>query len=254
MGPAMPIHDWTRVEDGIFHHFHQAWIQEIARALNRGLLPGDYYALSEQVASGFGPDVLTLQGNAPEDEDRPSPRPEPSDVLTLTPPRVGRTTEAERDFYRRKQNLVAVRHVSDDEVVAMVEVVSPGNKSSRRAIEAFVEKASEMLDRRVHLLILDLFPPGPRDPHGIHAVIWEDYTGIEDVLPAEKPLTLVAYESLEIVRAYIEPVAVGDDLPPMPLFIEPGAHVLVPLEATYQAAFEAVPRRWRRVVAGDKIT
>jgi hypothetical protein len=25
----MPIHDWTRVSAGIFHHFHQDWTIEI---------------------------------------------------------------------------------------------------------------------------------------------------------------------------------------------------------------------------------
>jgi hypothetical protein len=25
----MPVHDWTRVEAGIFHAFHVAWIPEI---------------------------------------------------------------------------------------------------------------------------------------------------------------------------------------------------------------------------------
>jgi hypothetical protein len=43
-------------------------------------------------------------------------------------------------------------------------------------------------------------------------------------------------------------VAVGDDLPEMPLFLEPGQAVSVPLEATYQAAYAAVPRRWQRVL------
>jgi hypothetical protein len=58
----MPVHDWTRVDAGIFHHFHHGWIEEIARALNRGLLPSDHYALAEQIAGGLGPDVLTLKG------------------------------------------------------------------------------------------------------------------------------------------------------------------------------------------------
>lgn len=66
----MPMHDWTRVEAGIFHAFHHGWIQEIARILNQGLLPSDYYALPEQQAAGFGPDVLTLQDQRP-DEDEP---------------------------------------------------------------------------------------------------------------------------------------------------------------------------------------
>ena len=43
----MPMHDWKRVEAGIFHAFHHEWISEISRALNRGLLPDDMYALPE---------------------------------------------------------------------------------------------------------------------------------------------------------------------------------------------------------------
>jgi hypothetical protein len=58
---VMRIHDWTRVHAGIFHDFHATWIPDIKRALNRGLLPPDYYALAEQIAGNLGPDVLTLQ-------------------------------------------------------------------------------------------------------------------------------------------------------------------------------------------------
>ena len=56
----MPIHDWTRVDAGIFHHFHVSWIDEIAGALNSGLLPRDFYALVEQISGNISPDVLTL--------------------------------------------------------------------------------------------------------------------------------------------------------------------------------------------------
>ena len=44
----MPIHDWTRVDAGLFHAFHQSWIVKLCDALNRGLLPPDYFALPEQ--------------------------------------------------------------------------------------------------------------------------------------------------------------------------------------------------------------
>ena len=60
----MPIHDRTRVDAGIFHAFHSGWVEELSRALNRGLLPATYYALPEQVAGGVGPDVLTLRRQA----------------------------------------------------------------------------------------------------------------------------------------------------------------------------------------------
>jgi hypothetical protein len=27
----MPIHDWSRVDAGIFHDFHHAWIEQLKR-------------------------------------------------------------------------------------------------------------------------------------------------------------------------------------------------------------------------------
>ena len=57
----MPIHDWTRVDAGTFHHFHHRWTAALCDALNTGGLPPDYFALAEQVVSGPIPDVLTLR-------------------------------------------------------------------------------------------------------------------------------------------------------------------------------------------------
>ena len=37
----------------------------------------------------------------------------------------------------------------------------------------------------------------------------------------------------------------------MPLFLLPDEYVLVPLEATYQAAWEAVPAFWRTVLTNS---
>ncbi len=250
----MPIHDWTRVKAGIFHDFHHAWIEDIKRALNTQVLPEDYYAMAEQFASGFGPDVLTLQSNG---ESRASGRekaPTSTDGntgLLLAPPQVQFVGETDMEFYHRKQKSVTVRHVSGDRIVAMIEIVSPNNKSSRNGLRSFVEKAAELLTHQIHLMILDLFPPGKRDPQGIHAEVWEELCGQSYTLPGDKPLTLASYESGPGIRAYVEQVAVGDSLTDMPLFLEPGGHVLVPLDSTYQTAWNAVPRRWQRVLEGE---
>jgi hypothetical protein len=48
----MPVHDWTLVEDGIFHDFHVGWIAQLRTALNNGLLPPGYYALEEGPRTG----------------------------------------------------------------------------------------------------------------------------------------------------------------------------------------------------------
>jgi hypothetical protein len=245
----MPVHDWTRVDAGIFHAFHHRWISAVSDALNDGVLPGDYYALPEQHAAGFGPNVLTLQGSP--DEENGSAAPDASGGragLLVAAPKLAPTAETDMEFYHRRQTPIAVRHVSGDRVVAMIEIVSPGNKAARHALRSFVEKAAQLLDQRVHLLLLDLLPPGPRDPHGIHAAVWEEIAGQDYLPPAGRPLTLAAYETALTVRAYVRPVAVGDALPDMPLFLEPNGCVQAPLEATYQTAFAAMPRRWRRVL------
>ncbi len=246
----MPIHDWTRVDSGIFHHFHQGWIIEIARALNRGLLPGDYYALAEQHAAGVVPDVLTLQeSDNGEEDDLPETAPVSGNGTVLVAPKLRPIAETDMAFYRRKQSTIAVRHVSGDRIVAMVEIVSPGNKASRNPLRTFVAKAAELLDKGVHLLIIDLLPPGKRDPNGIHDKIWQEVAGQKYTFPADKRLTLAAYESNNGgVRAYVVHAAVGDALTEMPLFLEPGQTVEVPLEATYESAYAEMPRRWRRVL------
>jgi hypothetical protein len=252
----VPIHDWSKVDAGIFHHFHHAWIEEIAQTLNRGGLPRDYDAMAEQHTTHFGPDFLTLQSRRPEDcaQDDLTPitgGPADTDVgVSVARPRAHLVGETDLEFYRRKQNVVAVRHVSGDRLVAIVEIVSPGNKSSGAVFRKFVDKAVELLSQEIHLLILDLIAPTRRDPNGIHGAIWEALTDEEYNAPPEKPLTLAAYEADMGVRAFVEPVAVGDGLPEMPLFVRAGGHVPVALESTYQAAWEAVPRRWRSVIEG----
>jgi hypothetical protein len=209
----MPIHDWTRVDAGIFHDFHHTWITEIRRVLNRGLLSPEYYALAERIASGFGPDELHLR--------------------------------AENDQYAAKAKAVVIRHKSNHQIIAIVEIVSPGNKNSRHAVRAFVDKAREMLRGGIHLLLIDLFPPGPRDPQGIHKAIWDEFIDNDFELPAARRLTLAAYIGGPFPEAFVQPVAVGQALAEMPLFLTPDVYVPVPLETTYQAAWADVPSFWQ---------
>jgi hypothetical protein len=130
----------------------------------------------------------------------------------------------------------------------MVEVVSQRNKSSRIGLRDFVEKAAAVLAGGIHLLILDVQPLGRGDPEDIHGALWEELTGEEYSRPVDKPLTLAAYESGKSVRYFFEPVAVGDTMPDMPLFLTSRAHAAFPVEQTYLAAFAKVPLRWRRVL------
>jgi hypothetical protein len=244
----MPIHDWTRVTAGTWHDFHLAWIAEIRNALNGGLLPASYYAQAEQIAGPMGPDVLTLQSEELTSESEPETSTSGGLAVAMAPPRTRLVAESELLAYLPKRRTLVIRHVSGDRIIALIELVSPGNKATKFALRAFVEKAAEALGGGYHLLIVDLFPPTPRDPQGLHAAIWSEFSNTDFALPPDEPLTLAAYMAAPVKRADVELTAVGRELIDMPLFLEPEFYVNVPLEATYIAAYRGVPQRWKRVL------
>jgi hypothetical protein len=96
----MPVHEWSQVPTGLYHHFHQDWSIEIARTLNRGRLPKGFSALVERSS---GP------------------------------------KESEKEIYASRANRIVVKHHLG-RIVAVIEIVSPGNKDSRAALRDFVDK------------------------------------------------------------------------------------------------------------------
>ncbi|HTU21592.1 MAG TPA: DUF4058 family protein [Gemmataceae bacterium] len=240
----MPIHDWTRVDAGLFHDFHQSWTVALRDALNLGGLPPNYFALVEQRIQGPIPDVLTLQ--LPPGAEEPSNGTTGLAVATA-PPRTHLVRRGEADIYAGKANRITVRHRHGN-VVAVIEIVSPGNKASRNELRAFVEKSADLIHQNVHLLVIDLFPPGPRDPQGIAKAIWDEFQEEDLDLPPDKPLMLASFDAGTERVAYIEPVAVGDVLTDMPLFLKPGFYVPAPLEATYQTTWKGFPAVLKRLL------
>jgi hypothetical protein len=241
----MAVHDWTRVDAGTFHDFHSAWITHLKEALNAGVLPAGYYAMSEQWAGRSVADVLTLE--APE---RPAPVREPGGsgvAVAETPPRAGRRLSPS-SAARGLRRTLAVRHRSGHRVVAFVEIVSPGNKDRATHVVEFVDKAENALARGVHLLLVDLVPPGTHDPQGMHGALWERLDDEPYLLPPAKPLTLASYVAGPRPEVWIEHLAVGSSLVTMPLFLDPDHYVDVPLEETYEAALRGMPAVWRDVL------
>jgi hypothetical protein len=234
----MPIHDWTRVRANRFHDFHQTWIGTIRRALNAGLLPPGYTAMREQITGGPEPDVVTLE--LPND---PVGSPAGTTVLD-TPPAARFVVRADAQAYAGKTDRLSIYH-PDGKVVSVIEVVSPGNKSSRDAVRAFARKAVHLLRAGIHLLVIDLFPPSRRDPQGVHKLIWDRIAEDDFRLPPDKPLTLASYSGGPVVTGYIEAVGVGDVLPAVPIFLTPELHIRCPLEPTYEAAWAEFPESLR---------
>jgi len=227
----MPIHDWTRVRANRFHDFHQTWIGRIREALNAGLLPPGYFAIWEQLTGGPEPDVVLELPRKPAES--------PGQATPLSSPTARFVVRSEL-AYADKTDRITIRH-PDGDVVAVIEIVSPGSKSSRQAVRSFARKAVQLLRAKVHLLIVDLFPPSKRDPQGVHKLIWDRLKDEDFTLPPDKPPTLAAYSVGDTITGYIEPVGVGGVLPDMPIFLTTDHYVPCPLEATYQASWAEFP-------------
>lgn len=209
----MPIHRWSQTDPNLYHHFHQQWVCRLCDSLNDGFLPQHYSALLERSTPQATDDVAsTLAARA---------------------------------------NRIAIRHRLGD-VVSLIEIVSPGNKSSKAAMRQFVDKAVEFLEAGVHLLIIDLFPPTARDPFGIHRVIWEElYEEDPFVYPTHQPLTLASYMAGTIDRspqAFVEPIGYGEALPDMPAYLDTRNYIPVPLEKTYQHSWDVCPADFKEAV------
>jgi len=230
------MHDWTRISAGDYHNFHQDWTIELKRTLNRGVLPEGYEAAAESKVFGSEPDVVTVQ----------APNSPPGGVAVAdAPPRSVVTARAEPDAlsYARRANRIVIRQVGGA-VIAVIEVVSPGNKPSKAAVEQF--RAVKFLERGVNVVVIDPFPPTRRDPGGLGRLVW-DHVASEPLplppAPDGKPLSVTAFDATDGLTAYADPLAVGDELPEAALFLARGWYVKLPLEATYQRSWaELTPR------------
>jgi hypothetical protein len=216
--------------------------------LNVGLLSSDYYALAEQVIGSMIPDVLTLTRSVTGPLEPPNVPSGGGLAVANVPPKVRFHAEKNVDEYAGLAKTVVIRHRSGHRIVAMIEIVSPGNKSGQTDFAAFVLKAELALRAGIHLLIVDMFPPTARDPEGIHHAIWGAGEG-DFALPKDKPLACVSYVDYPGASVYLEPVACGDKLPSMPVFLTREIYIPVPREETYRSAWEAVPAIWKEALS-----
>ena len=187
----MPIHDWTQVYEGLFHDFHQSWSIHIKNALNAGLLPQDMSAMVERSKSIKVTKVLAIPSGG---------------TLLLEPPVAQIVRKSTKETYADSANRIVIKH-KIGRTVAVIEIVSPGNKSSKQAFQEFLEKSVAFIREGIHLLVIDVFPPTKRDPFGVHRAIWENFEDEDDefVFPVGKNLILASYHASRLKEAYVEP-------------------------------------------------
>ena len=181
------------------------------RCAQRRTAPAGLSALIEQHTGGVVPDILAVERR------RPPSRP-PGGTATL--PRTRMTIESQGATLLRRANRIAIRHRLG-EVVCIIEIVPPGNKASQSAVRSFVEKTCDFLRAGVNVSLVDPFPPGPRDPHSLHKLIWDEIEEVPFEMPADEPLLLAAYRAGDEAVglspvAYLEPFRVGATMPDSP--------------------------------------
>ena len=159
----MPLHDWTRVEAGLFHSFHLSWLHCLMQSLNGGLLPEDYYALID------------------------------------------------RDGMLPPQRWISIRSTPGDTIVAILRIETPRDNPPSGESDP-----DARLDAMLHRVILRVASPEHR--------------------------LMASYRAGRPATAYLYPVALAETLPDVPLFLRGPAHVMLPLESTYQQAWLGVPR------------
>jgi hypothetical protein len=246
---SMPMHDWTQVDQGIYHAFYLDWLCRLKGALN-SVLPSSYYALVEQPLNDAGTDSLALPLYLAGGDKHPiQPFDDDSHAsIKMTQP-IARHTGSVSHYYLRKQRSIAIRQANEDKLMSVVELLSPCIKNTLMANTQFIKKVTAFLRNGVHVSIIDPIVPTSVVPHGIHTAIWNDYGDSKWELSASEPLAVITYECNVDTEFYLEPFAVGMNIPTMPVFLIPGGHFEVPLEETYNDAFQAVPARWRDVIA-----
>ncbi len=248
----MPIHNWRLATAGTYHDFHLKWIAAMTDRLNAGILPPDLFAMAEQIIGGPAPDVVTLRDWPDAATARPIPygTSQRGGVATLpepvAPPQTEFALQAGPNYVRKKSQIVIQHELGH--VISVIELVSPGNKHSQVEIERLVQKSASLIHDGINLLVIDPFPPTPRDPAGIANLIWDHIDGTCSLpFSDDRPLVATSFQSQPTPIAYYNRFAVGDPIPPMPVFLIDDRYVTLPLEETYQKVWSALPTPIRRV-------
>ncbi len=236
----MPIHDWSRVEDASFHDFHQMWLALIRLRLNTGLLPEGYFAHIERHFGRFESDLLTL--SVPPVVPRPMnghpARGSASGGVAVVarPPKA----VARRTMTLTRRSTVVVRQAGTRRLVALLELASAANKDRPESVAAYAGKVKAALDAGVHVVHLDILPPTKFTPVGLGGAIWGAVYGFDYPFDPAKPLTADSFQAGSALDLYANPLAVGDELPDVPLFLCDETYIPLPLAATYAEAFASI--------------
>jgi len=124
-------------------------------------------------------------------------------------------------------------------LVAAVELVSPANKDRKESRQAFAAKCAAYLQRGIGLLVIDIVTSRRANLHnGLVRLLG---VSARFRFPHESSIYSTAYHPVrrgkkELIDTWVEPLAVGQPLPTMPLPVRGLGILPLDLDATYTEA------------------
>lgn len=231
-GDAMPLLDHFRppVTDEVqWNTFHSNWATRIADRLGE-VIPAEFRAHENlKIGGGIEIDVATIR-NRPVANGTDTPK-----QSDWQPPRAITVSAV---FPERFEVLV-YRQIGGRQLVAAIELVSPGNKDAPDTREAFAMKVASYLHEGVSVLVVDVVTERRAN---LHDEIVRLMRMPDDLrMPPDQPLYASSYRPVirdkrPEIDLWVNSFAIGDPLPTMPLRLIADYFVPVELEATYTEA------------------
>jgi hypothetical protein len=220
--PLHPTRPWES--------FHAAWAHAIMERLNQALPARYFAAIQVHLGSRVEADVAefdtevhaSVSGNGH------------GGLATEAPPATHTIAASFPDD-------VEVRVFDTREgvtLVAVVELVSPGNKDREEMRASFAFKCAAYLQRGIGLIVVDVVANRQANLHN-HLMNCLHQPGAE--MPAPGGLYATAYrparrQEQNLIDLWLEVLLIGQDLPELPLALRGGGCLLLDLEATYMHA------------------
>jgi hypothetical protein len=135
---------------------------------------------------------------------------------------------------------VEVRDVGDNyKVLAVVELVSPGNKKEADEREQFAAKCLSYLGKGIGLVVIDIVTERHWNLH--NELVRIGQKGDKFLMAGDPPIYVTAYRPVhrnkeDLIDLWLWPLKVGEALPAVPLALKGYGCVRLDLEATYAEA------------------
>jgi hypothetical protein len=236
-GDLMPLLDHFRPPLASRRHwesFHSGWAYEMARWLNRTLIPAGYLA-EPVVTLGTQLQVDVAAFDEREEPTRPndSAGGTATALQTWAPPDTALTMPA---IFPDDIEVQIFQTEGGSHLVAAVELVSPRNKDRPEARRGFAAKCAAYLQRGIGLVVADIVTTRQQNLHDELA----DLLGQPPAprYPTDSLLYVVAYrpsgrEGVGQIELWPIDLTLGLALPTVPLALRNGPTVPLDLETTY---------------------